>query len=328
VTSLAPLMQRFFTARLPQQRVSAHTVSSYRDSMRLLLGFAQGRTGKQPARLDLADLDAELVAAFLDHLEAERHNGIGTRNLRLTAVQSLFRYAQLQCPEHAALIARVLAIPAKRRDVTVVSYLTRAETEALVASPDRATALGWRDHLLIVVGVQTGLRVSELRTLSWGDVTFGAGANLYTKGKGRRDRYTPLIPATARLLRGWMGHRGAGLDEPVFATRKRTPLSTDAVADLIDRHVTAAALRCPSLAHKKVTPHTLRHTCAMNLLHEGLDLVTIALWPGHSSTKSTEIYLHGDTALKEKALSATAPTPAAGHRYRAPDKLLAFLESL
>lgn len=328
MTPLAPVMQGFFTARLPQQRVSAHTVSSYRDCMRLLLGFAQGRTGKQPARLELADLNAELVTAFLDHLEADRHNGIGTRNVRLTAVQSLFRYAQLQCPEHAALIARVLAIPAKRRDVTLVSYLTRAETDALVASPDRSTALGWRDHLLLVVGVQTGLRVSELRALNWADVTFGAGANLYTKGKGRRDRHTPLIPATAGLLRGWMGHRDAGLDEPVFATRQRTPLSTDAVADLIDRHVSAAALRCPSLAQKKVTPHTLRHTCAMNLLHGGVDLVTIALWLGHSSTKSTEVYLHGDTALKEKALAATAPTPAAGHRYRAPDKLLAFLENL
>jgi integrase len=321
-------MQGFFTARLPQQRVSAHTISSYRDCMRLLLGFAQGRTGKQPSQLDLADLDAKLVAAFLDHLEADRRNGIGTRNLRLTAVQSLFRYAQLQCPEHAALIARVLAIPAKRRDITVVSYLTRAETDALMASPDRSTALGWRDHLLIVVGVQTGLRVSELRVLRWADVTFGAGANLYTKGKGRRDRHTPLLPATASLLHGWMRHRDARPDEPVFATRRRTALSTDAVADLIDRHVAIAVLRCPSLGRKKVTPHTLRHTCAMNLLHDGFDLVTIALWLGHSSTKSTEIYLHGDTTLKEKALRATAPTPTAGHRYRAPDKLLAFLESL
>jgi integrase len=321
-------MQGFFTVRLPQQRVSAHTVSSYRDCMRLLLGFAQGHTGKQPARLDLADLDAELVTAFLDHLETERHNGIGTRNLRLSAVQSLFRYAQLQCPEHAALIARVLAIPAKRRDVTIVSYLTRAETDALVASPDRSTALGWRDHLLILLGVQTGLRVSELRALKWADITFGAGANLYTKGKGRRDRHTPLLPATASLLQGWMGHRSARLDEPVFVTRQRTTLSTDAVADLIDRHVTTAATRCPSLARKRVTPHTLRHTCAMNLLHEGFDLVTIALWLGHSSSKSTEIYLHGDTTLKEKALAAIATTPAAGHRYHAPDKLLAFLESL
>lgn len=328
MTALAPIMEGFFTSRLPQQRVSAHTVSSYRDCMRLLVGYVQARTNTPPERLDLADLDAEMIGAFLDHLEADRHNSIETRNLRLTAIHSLFRYAQLRCPEHAALIARVLAIPTKRPDTAVVHYLTRAETEALLAAPDRSSPRGRRDHAVILVAVQTGLRVSELTGLTLADVTFGTGANVYTKGKGRRERHTPLTADTARLLRTWFDHRQARLDEPVFATNDRGPLSTDAVEDLVDRHVATAAQHCPSLRDKHVTPHTLRHTCAMNMLHADLDLPTIALWLGHSSTKSTEIYLHADITIKEQALARVAPGRAARFRYRPPDRLLAFLEGL
>jgi len=326
MTLAAPVVQGFFTQRLAQQRASAHTVTAYRDCLRLLLGFAQARTGKPPARLDLADLDAKLVGAFLDHLEADRNNGIETRNLRLAAIHSMFRYAQLQCPEHAALIARVLAIPTKRPDSTMVSYLSPAETDALLAAPDRSTPLGQRDHALILLAVQSGLRVSELTGLNCGDITFGVGANVYTKGKGRKERRTPLTPATAKLLRAWIDQRAAGPDEPLFATRHRRRLSTDAVEDLIDKHVTVAARVCETLRHKRVTPHTLRHTCAMGLLAAELDQATIALWLGHSSTKTTDVYIHADMTLKEKALARVAPTPAARRRYRPPDKLLAFLE--
>ncbi|MGH3851830.1 MAG: tyrosine-type recombinase/integrase, partial [Pseudonocardiaceae bacterium] len=266
--------------------------------------------------------------AFLDHLEADRHNGIETRNLRLAAIHSLFRYAQLECPEHAAVIARVLAIPTKRPDRTIVSYLTTAEIDALVAAPDRSSVLGQRDHALILLAVQTGLRVSELIALDCGDLTFGVGANVYTTGKGRKERRTPLTPATARLLRAWIDQRAAQPDQPLFTTRNGRRLSIDAVEDLVDKHVAVAARTCQSLRHKRVTPHTLRHSCAMGLLAVELDMATIALWLGHSSTKATDIYIHADMTLKEKALARVAPTPAARRRYRPSDPLLAFLEAL
>jgi integrase/recombinase XerD len=328
MTALAPVLQAFFTQHLAQRRVSPHTIASYRDCFRLLLRFAQAQTGKQPAMLELADLDAKLIGAFLDHLETDRHNGIETRNLRLCAIHSMFTYAQVRCPEQAEVIKRVLAIPPKRTNVTIVSFLTPTETSALLDAPDRSTPIGHRDHALLLTAIQTGLRVSELTALRCRDLTFGTGASVYAVGKGRRDRHTPLTKATARLLRAWLHERRAQPDNPVFSTRTGGRLSTDAVADLVDKHVAAAATTCPPLATKRVTPHTLRHTCAMNLLAAGVDLATIALFLGHSSTKATEIYLHADLALKEKALARIAPTPAAARRYRPPDKLLAFLESL
>lgn len=328
MSALAPVLQAFFTQQLAQRRASAHTVASYRDCFRLLLRFAQARTGKAPAALQIDDLDCELIGAFLDHLERERHNAIQTRNLRLTAIHSLFTYAALRCPEHAEQISRVLAIPPKRRTVTIVSFLTPEQAAVLLAAPDRSTPLGQRDHALLATAIQTGLRVSELTALRCGDLTFGAGANAYTLGKGRRERHTPLTPSTARLLKAWLHERRAEPDDPVFATRSGGRLSTDAVEDLVDKHVTAATAACPSLATKRVTPHTLRHTCAMNLLAAGVDLTTIALYLGHANTRATEIYLHADLALKERALARTAPTPAAARRYRPPDTLLAFLEGL
>ncbi len=328
MTPLSPLLQGFFNQCLAQRRVSDHTVASYRDCFRLLLGFAQARTGKAPCKLLLADIDAELVGAFLDHLEHDRHNCIDTRNLRLTAIHSMFSYAALRCPEQAQVIQRVLAIPNKRPNVTIVSFLTRPETDALLQAPDRGSPIGRRDHALILTGIQTGLRVSELTALRGGDVTFGTGANLHTIGKGRRERHTPLTPSTARLLQAWLHDRRVGPEDPVFATWRGRRLSTDAVEDLVDKHVASATETCGSLVTKRVTPHTLRHTCAMNLLAAGVDLVTIALFLGHASTKATEIYLHADLALKEQALARVAPTPEAARRYRPPDPLLAFLESL
>ena len=328
ITALAPVMQGFFTQHLAQRRASSHTIAAYRDCFRLLLRFTQARTGKAPASLELADLDAELIGAFLDHLEHHRHNSIQTRNYRLIAIHSLFAYAALRCPDHAEQISRVLAIAPKRRTAPIVSFLAPDETTALLAAPHRDTPLGRRDHALLLTAVQTGLRVSELTALRCRDLTSGTGANAYTLGKGRRERHTPLTPGTAKLLNKWLDDRHAEPDDPVFATRTGGRLSTDAVADLLDKHVTAAGMVCASLATKRVTPHTLRHTCAMNLLAAGVDLATIALYLGHANTRATEIYLHADLTLKERALAKTAPTPVAARRYRPPDTLLAFLESL
>jgi site-specific recombinase XerD len=329
MTPLAPVLQGFFTRHLAQRQASAHTVAAYRDCFRLLLKFTQARTGTAPAALQVDDLDAELIGAFLDHLEDDRHNSIRTRNHRLIAIHSLFSYAALRCPDHADLIRQVLAIPPKRATTTIVSFLTTTETDALLAAPDRDTTLGRRDHALLLTAIQTGLRVSELTALRRRHLTFGTGANVYTIGKGRRERHTPLTPSTARLLNTWLDDRHAEPDDPVFATHHADrPLSTDAVADLVDKHAATAAAICSSIASKRVTPHTLRHTCAMNLLAAGVDLATIALYLGHANTRATEIYLHADLALKERALAKTAPTPVAARRYRPPDTLLAFLEDL
>jgi integrase len=328
MSALAPVIEGFFTTRLAQRRASPATVAAYRDTLRLLLVFAQNRLHKAPSALEVPDVDAKLVGAFLDYLETERGNSARTRNLRLTALHSLFAYAALRCPEHGECIARVLAIPPKRAESTLVSFLTRSETLALLAIPDRASALGRRDHALMLVAVQSGLRVSELTALCWADISYGPGAHLRVLGKGRKERVVPLTRSTARMLHAWQRARRAGPEDPVFPTHLGGRMSPDAVADLVDKHVLVAACRCPSLATKRVTPHTLRHTCAMNMLQAGIGITTIALWLGHSSTRATEVYLHADLALKQQALARTAPTPAAQHRYRPTDSLLAFLEAL
>lgn len=328
MTSLAPVLQAYFTERLAQRQASPHTVASYRDAFCLLLRFAQQSLGKPPARLVFTDLDAPFVGAFLDHLEHERGNSATTRNNRLAAIHSLFSYASLRCPEHAALIARVLAIPPKRVDSTIVAFLTPAETDALLASPDRTSPLGRRDHLLLLVAVQTGLRVSELTGLDYNDVELGTGANLRCTGKGREERRTPLTRPTARVLGDWLtAHPGKPTD-PLFPNRNGGRLSPDAVTDLLAKHVATATDRCPSLRSKRISPHTLRHTAAMTLLRAGIDTSTIALWLGHAGTKATQVYLHADLELKEAALSRTAPSAVGRTRYHAPDDLLAYLEDL
>jgi integrase/recombinase XerD len=328
VSRLAPVLQGFFTDRLGARRASAHTIAAYRDTYRLLLVFAQHTLHITPSNLQVSDLDAGLVSAFLDHLETTRANSITTRNLRLTAIHSLFRYAALHCPEHADLIAHVLAIPTKRADSTLVTFLTRAETDALLAAPDQTSPTGRRDHLLLAVAVQTGLRVSELTGARISDVTFGVGAHLRCTGKGRRERVTPLGRPTAQHLAEWIRQRRATPSEPLFPARTGGHLSTDAVARLVTKHVTTAAVSCPSLNAKTISPHTLRHTCAMNLLQAGIDTSSIALWLGHANTRSTQAYLHADMTMKEAALARTAPPDAIGQRYKPTDELLAFLEGL
>jgi integrase/recombinase XerD len=328
MTALAPILQAYFTERLAQRQASPHTVASYRDTFSLLLRFAQQRLSKPPSRLEFTDVDASFVGAFLDHLETERGNCAATRNNRLAAIHSLFSYAALRCPEHAATIGRVLAIPPKRTDSTVVSFLSGDEVQAILASPDRATWFGRRDHGLLLVAVQTGLRVSELTGLTRGDVTLGTGANLRCRGKGRKERRTPLTRPAARLIGHWLTENRGQSTDPLFPNRAGGQLSSDAVADLLAKHVVTAADRCPSLKAKRVSPHTLRHTAAMTLLHAGVDTSTIALWLGHAGTKATQIYLHADLALKQAALARTAPPAVGPARYHPTDDLLAFLESL
>jgi integrase/recombinase XerD len=329
VTALAPTLQAFFTDRLiRQRRASSHTIAAYRDTWRLLLGYASRQSGTPPSQLDLADLDAPLIGAFLDHLEHQRGNSARTRNARLAAIHSLFSYAALRHPEHAQAIARVLAIPPKRHDKALVTWLTEPEMTAILAAPDRTTWTGRRDHAMILLAAQTGLRISELTGLTAGDVRLGTGAHVLCHGKGRKDRITPLTPATAAVLRTWLAERNGQPDQPLFPSRTGGRLSRDAVERRLAKHTAAAAARCPSLSVKTVTAHTLRHTAAMRLLHAGTDTFVIALWLGHEQAETTQIYLHADLTLKEQALARTKPPDARPGRYRPPDKLLAFLEAL
>jgi integrase/recombinase XerD len=329
MSALAPLVQAFFTDRLIRQRqASDHTIAAYRDTWRLLLAFATHHTGRAPTHLDIADLDTTLIAAFLDHLEHHRHNSVRTRNARLAAIHSLFAYAALHHPEHAADIERVLAIPTKRTDQTTITHLTDNEVDALIAAPDRTTWTGRRDHALLCLAIQTGLRISELNALTRNDIHLGTGAHVACRGKGRKDRITPLTSQTRTVLRAWLAEQPGHPDDPLFATRTGHHLSRDAIEHRITTHATSAATRCPSLTTKNVTAHTLRHTAAMRLLHAGVDITVIALWLGHEQIATTQIYLHADLALKERALTRTRPPNTKPGRYRAPDTLIAFLNNL
>jgi site-specific recombinase XerD len=326
---LAPTLQLFFTERLAKQRqASPATVTSYRDTLRLLLRFVQDRTGKAPATLDWDDLGVGVISAFLDYLEAERHNSPRSRNTRLAALRSLFRYAALRHPEHAQLIQQVLAIPQKRYDKTDVSFLEPAEVDALLTAPDLSRWEGRRDRALIVLGVQTGLRLSELTGLTFGDVELGTRPHVRCTGKGRKQRCVPLTTSTAAILRVWQQDRGGLRDDPLFSTRSGRRLSDDAVEARISTYQTRASERCPSLRSKRLTPHVLRHTCAMTLLRSGVDVAVIALWLGHADIRSTDAYLHADMTIKERALARTTPATSKPGRYQPPDNLLAFLQSL
>ena len=329
MTSVAPTLQTFITDWLLQQRhASARTVASYRDTMRLLVEFIHERTGKLPADLDWHDLHAPVIVAFLDHLEHNRHNSIRTRNVRLTAIRSLFRYASLRHPEHAALIQRVLAIPAKRFDRRIVEFLTATEADALINAPDQSRWEGRRDRTLLALAIQTGLRVSELTGLNIADITLGPDPSLTCQGKGRRQRSVPLAANIEALLHAWIRERGGTRTDPLFPTRTGRRLSRDAIAQRVQTHAATAATSCPSLAGRALHPHVLRHTCAMSLLQAGVDTSVIALWLGHASPRSTTVYIHADITIKEKALAQTAPLHVKPGRYRPADKILAFLESL
>ncbi len=329
-TTFASLLEGFFTHRLlAQRRASPHTVASYRDTFRLLLRFAEKRLGRAPSALLLTDLPAPFVAAFLDDLESKRGNGARSRNIRLAAIRSFFRYAALEAPEHSALIQRVLAIPRKRHTRPLIDFLTRPEIEALVAAPDTATWGGQRDHALLLTAVQTGLRLSELTGLRRQDVALGVGAHVRCEGKGRKERATPLTKSTVRVLRHWIEAQPNGSDAMfMFPSARGGRLSADSVQHLVAKHVASARGNCPSLAKKRITPHGLRHTAAMELLQAGVDRALIAIWLGHESVETTQIYLDANLALKESILAKTRPVESPPGVYRPGDRLLNFLKSL
>ena len=328
-SSLQSLIQLFFTDRLLKQLdVSPHTVASYRDAFRLLLQFASERLGRAPSELRMEDLDASFLGMFLDYLEQVRGNCTRTRNNRLAALHAFFQYVSISEPALSLHCQRVLAIPSKRHERGPVAFLTEEESAALVAAPNLDTWVGRRDRALLLLAVQTGLRNSELTSLRRQDAEFGAGAHVRCLGKGRKMRCTPLRPDVAAVLKEWLSRQEGKQDSLVFPSSNGGRLSADALQRLVAKHVTTARLTCPSLIPKKVTPHTLRHGAAMALLRRGVDLSVIALWLGHESPETTQIYLHADMQLKEKALAHATPSGAAPDRFRPTDSLLAFLESL
>lgn len=327
MSDLAPLLQSFFTDKLDRHmNASVHTKAAYADTFRLLLVYAQRATGVAPSELTLADLNADLVGGFLQHLETHRGNSAATRNARRAALRSFFTYASYRAPDSIATITQVLAIPAKRTKRTLVSFLTGPEAEALIAAPDLSTWIGRRDRLLLHLGIQTGLRVSELVGLRIDSIQIGPHSQLECVGKGRRQRVIPLQKNTARLLTAWFSELPTVANTPLFPTHSGTAMTRAAVTKLVARHVQVAAEQCPSLGGKNITPHTLRHTCAMSLLHAGIDTASIALWLGHANIQTTQIYLHADLELKRRTLARLPPVddrPPA--RYQASDALLAFL---
>jgi len=329
MSALAPTLQAYFTDRLISQRsASPNTIQAYKLTFRLLLRFASERTRQAPTRLDIADLDAPLIASFLDHLERDRNNGPATRNNRLAAIHSLFDYIARQNPEHAASVQRVLAIPTKRTERNLLTYLTEEEVDSLLDGCDQTTWTGRRDHAMFALTIQTGLRISELAGLTRQDITLTAGANVHTVGKGRKERRTPLVPTTRAVLRAWLAERSGAPTDPLFPTITGQHLSRDAIERRLAHHVKRAGSSCPALDAKRVTMHTLRHTAAMRLLLAGNDITVIALWLGHEQISTTNIYLHADMTHKQQAIDRTAPLAAKPGRYRPPDALLAFLEGL
>jgi site-specific recombinase XerD len=327
--SLAPLLQRFFTQRLMQQRqASPHTISSYRDCFRQFLKFVQQRLRKPPSRLNFAEIDAPLIVAFLDQLEKRQGLSIRSRNLRLTAIHSFFRYAAYEAPAYSAQIQRVLAIPSKRFTRTLVQFLTRPEVDAMLAAPDQFTWSGRRDHAFLLVAVQTGLRLSEMTGLKRADLIVGAGAHLRVIGKGRKERCTPLAQSTLAVLKAWLREPQRGEGDVLFPSAQGKRLSVHGVQYLLTKHRTTASKVCPSLKEKRVTVHRLRHTMAMDLLQAGVDRSVIALWLGHESVETTQIYLEATLAMKERALAKTSPAHGRPGRYQPGDQLLGFLNSL
>ena len=327
--SFPALLQSFFTQRMLEQRCSSgHTIAGYRDAFRLLLRFAAEQLSKTPSNLLLEDLDVSFIARFLDYLERDRGNTARTRNTRLAAIHSFFRYVALEEPAHALLCQRVLAIPSKRHERKLIEFLHREEIDALVAAPNPTAWIGRRDRTFLIVAVQTGLRVSELIGLRCQDVVLGTGAHVQCVGKGRKQRGTPLREEAATILSSWLLERNGLPQDPVFPSIRGGSLSRDAIERFVAKYAKTARQNCPSLNHKKVTPHVLRHTAAMDLLQHGVDRSVIALWLGHESMETTQMYLHADLRLKEQALSRTTALGVKPVRYRPDDQLLAFLEGL
>jgi site-specific recombinase XerD len=328
-STFSELLQAYFTDRLLAQRnASPLTIANYRDCFRLLIGFAQKRLKKPPPKLTVEDLDAPLILRFLDHLEKERGNSPRSRNVRLAAIHSFFTFVALQEPALGAVAQRVLAIQNKRHARKPIDFLTRAEANALLAAPDQSTRWGRRDRTLLLLALQTGLRVSELIGLRCQDVALQTGAHVRCMGKGRKSRCVPLRKEVVAALRQWLRERGGQPEEALFTNARGQPLSRDGVQYVLAQHLNKARAECPSLKNKRVSPHVLRHSAAMNLLQRGVDRSVIALWLGHESMDTTQIYLHANLELKEQALAKTTPFLGEVARYHPPDHLLTFLQSL
>ena len=328
-SNLPALIQRFFSDRLQAQLgVSPHTIASYRDAFRLLLAFASERLVRAPSQLHVEDLSAALITAFLDHLEHQRATTPKTRNVRLSAVRAFFRFVAYADPACSLQCQQVLAIPNKRHERRTVEFLAEEESKAIVAVPDTTTWIGRRDRTLLQVAVQTGLRNAEIRSLRRRDVDLGVGAHVRCFGKGRKTRCTPLRRDVASALEAWLVEHKGEPGDPVFPNSRGGFLSADALQALVSRHVAAAGANCPSLVGRSITPHSLRHTAAMDLLRRGVDPTVIALWLGHESIETTQIYLHADMRLKERALGHADPSGEATARFRPSDSLLAYLQGL
>ena len=327
--SFAICLQRFFTDHLATGlRASPHTIASYRDTFRLLLNYASDQLSHMPTDLTFEDLDANLVGRFLSFVETARGNGVRSRNTRLSAIRSFFKYVATHEPQLVHHCHRILSIPAKKYERTTLTYLNRPEMAALVAAPDSSTWCGRRDRTLLVLALQTGLRVSELINLSRGDIVFGTGAHVRCMGKGRKERATPLRKDSVDALRSWLTERPGNDGDPLFTSIRGGRLSRDAVERIVQKYTALATKVCPSLKDKRVTPHVLRHAAAMTLLQSGVDCSVIALWLGHESIETTQIYLHADLQLKEKAMNQTKPVDVPAGRYQPPDEVMTFLEAL
>jgi len=328
-STFSELLQAYFTERLMREcNASPHTIANYRDAFRLLIRFAQQSLKKPPTALTMQDLDASFVCRFLDHLEKERGISARSRNVRLAAIHSFFHYVALQEPALGALAQRVLAIKNKRHAKKPIDFLTRTEAEALLAAPDQQTWSGRRDRALLLLALQTGLRLSEIINLCYQNIALEAGAHVRCTGKGRKSRCVPLRKETVTVLRAWLREQNGQPADPLFPNLRGKPLSRDGVQYLLAKHVASARQKCPSLKNKRVTPHVLRHSTAMDLLQCGVDRSVIALWLGHERMDTTQIYLHASLELKEKALAKTAPFYGRPPRYRPPEQLMAFLQSL
>jgi site-specific recombinase XerD len=329
IPSFAFFLENFFTQRMIKQRqASPNTIASYRDAFCLLLRFIEKHRGKTPSRLELSDVDAPLVAEFLEWMETERKVSARTRNSRLMAIRSFFRYVALEAPTHSGQIQRVLAIPSQRQTKPLVTFFTRPEVEALLAAPDRSTWSGRRDHVYLLLALQTGMRLSEMTALQLQDMNLESGAHVRVIGKGRKERIIPITKQTVAVLKSWIKELADMGTNTLFPSIRGGRLGADGVQHMLKRYIKAAAQTCPGLNRKHVSPHSTRHTLAMSLLFAGVDRAMIALWLGHESVETTQMYLHANLQLKEEMLSKAALVEGKKGRYHPDDQLLAFLKGL
>ncbi len=329
VMTLPALVQKFFTDKLyTQMEASPHTIASYRDTFRLLLNFASEKTGLSPTALCVHNLNADMIGIFLDDIENARNNSARSRNTRLSAIRSFFRFVAIHEPAYMLHCQKILSIPGKRYVRCNIEFLNTEETQALLNAPDCSKWIGRRDHAILNIALQTGLRASELISLQCGDVEVETGAHVRCEGKGRKRRATPLRPETVIVMKNWLKERGGFSKDPLFPTLRGDKMSRDALEHLVKRHIKTASRFCPSLIGKRISPHVLRHTTAMNMLHHGIDQTVIALWLGHESLETTQVYIHADMKIKEKALAKMSIPSTKPNRYKPDDKLLSFLESL